>query len=347
MVFNKSIFIFLTLFLIVSVTIFLWKVAQNSVLPLPATSDELLVTPSVAPTPFPFQELTIPYLKNRNYQSSLSELTQVSADTNYTSYLTSYQSDGLRINSLLTIPQGQPPEGGWPAVVFVHGYIPPQNYQTEKNYVSYVDYLAKNNLVILKIDLRGHGDSEGDPTGAYYSGDYVIDTLNAYSALENSEFVDKTKIYLWGHSMAGNIVLRALAAKPTIKKVVIWAGAVFSYEDFQEYRISDSSYRRPEERSEHSRNRQELFDLYGTFDPNNWFWQRVPATNYLDDIEGEIQIHHAVDDGVVAIGYSRDLSKRLGEAGIRHEYIEYQAGGHNISGANFSVAMQRVVDFFN
>ncbi len=342
---KKSIGIIVAAIVVVSLVFLSRGINQTLVPSEPKPNDQDLVAPT--PTTFPFQELTIPYLKNKDYQSTLSEFTPISSNTSYSSYLTSYQSDGLRINSLLTIPKGKAPEGGWPAVVFVHGYIPPLNYQTEKNYVSYVDYLANNNLVVLKIDLRGHGYSEGDPTGAYYSGDYVIDTLNAYSALENSEFVDQSNIYLWGHSMAGNIVLRALAAKPTIKKVVIWAGAVFSYEDFQEYRISDSSYRRPEERSEHSRNRQELFDLYGNFDSNNWFWQRVPATNYLDDIEGEIQIHHAVDDGVVAVGYSRDLSKRLEEADIKHEFFEYQSGGHNISGANFGVAMQRVLDFFN
>ncbi len=298
-----------------------------------------------APTPFPFDDLTIPYLKNRDYQSSIGEQTQVDSNSSYTSYLTSYQSDGLQINSLLTVPTGEEPESGWPAVIFIHGYIPPQNYQTQSNYASYVDYLAKNGLVVLKIDLRGHGDSQGDATGAYYSGDYIVDTLNAYSALENSNFVDKDKIYLWGHSMAGNVVMRSLAAKPTIPKVVIWAGAVYTYEDFQEFRISDNSYRPPETSSERSQNRQKLMEMYGEFDPNHWFWQQLPATNYLNDIGGEIEIHHAVDDETVDIGYSRNLDKILEDVNIKHQLFEYSSGGHDISGSSFTTAMQRTVDF--
>ena len=47
-----------------------------------------------------------------------------------------------------------------------------------------MDYLAQNGFVVFKIDLRGHGDSEGEPGGGYFGADYVTDTLNAHSALE-------------------------------------------------------------------------------------------------------------------------------------------------------------------
>lgn len=302
---------------------------------------------TVSPSPFPFQELTIPYLRAQNFQSELGELVEVDSNANYTSYLTSYDSEGLNINSLLTIPAGEAPAGGWPAVVFLHGYIPPQNYQTQRNYADYVDYLANNGLVVLKIDYRGHGNSDGEASGAYYSGDYIIDTLHAYSALENADFVNKAKIFLWGHSMSGNIVMRTLAAKPTIPKVSIWAGAVYTYDDFQSFRISDASYQPPDERSEHSNNHQELRDTYGNFDSSSWFWQQVPATNYLDGITGEVQIHHAVNDATVDIGYSRELDEILSDAGISHELFEYQTGGHNISGTSFTQAMRRTADFFN
>jgi hypothetical protein len=92
------------------------------------------------PTPFAFAELTIPYLRAKTYTSSLSELYQVSSNASYTSYLTSYSSDGFKINGQLTKPVGEMPAGGWPAIIFVHGYIPPRSYQTLVNYSSYVDY---------------------------------------------------------------------------------------------------------------------------------------------------------------------------------------------------------------
>lgn len=301
---------------------------------------------SASPTPFPFQEITIPYLRSRDYKSSLSELKKSSENANYTSYLASYDSDGFKVNGLLTIPKGMQPIEGWPAIVFVHGYIPPSQYQTLVNYSSYVDVLARNGFVVFKIDLRGHADSEGEPGGAYYSSDYIIDTLNARAALSNSDFVNSEKIGLWGHSMAGNVVSRSLAAAPDIPAVVIWAGAVYSYEDFQKIGINDNSYRPPSDQSESRRKRTELFNKYGQFNPESEFWKQVPMTNYLDGIKGAIQINHAVDDNVVSIEYSRNLMSILDKTSIAHELKEYPSGGHNLSGAAFNAAMQNTIDFF-
>ena len=308
-------------------------------------TEEKIITPT--PKPVPFEEITIPYLKARGYKSQLGELSYVSENSNYTSYLTSYDSDGLRINGLLTTPKGEKPEGGWPGIIFVHGYIPPQNYRTLEKYVDYVDYLARNGYVVIKIDLRGHGASEGEASGAYFSGDYIVDTLNARAALEKSDFVNPKKIGLWGHSMAGNVVSRAMAAAPDIPAVVIWAGAVYTYEDLNDYRIQDASYQPPPQDSEVRSKRQELFQAHGSFDKNSDFWKKVPMTNYLNDIKGAILINHAVDDNVVNIGYSRNFNKILDTTNVEHELIEYPSGGHNISGASFSNAMQNTVLFFD
>ncbi len=300
----------------------------------------------LTPTPFPFQELTIPYLQNRDYQSQLGNLDQISENSDFIRYLTSYQSDGLKINGLLTQPKGEQPSGGWPAVVFIHGYIPPQNYQTTEKYNDYINYLAGNGFVVFKIDLRGHGNSEGTPSGTYYSSDYIIDTLNAYSALQNTDFVNPNKIGLWGHSMAGNIVLRSMTAKPEIKAGVVWSGTVFTYDDFQEYGIDDDSYQSPDEDSPRRKRRQELFNTHGQYDPESEFWSKVSPVNYLEDIKGAIQLHHATNDNVSSIEYSRNLNIILKEKNISSHLYEYSQGGHNLANPVFSTAMQRTVDFY-
>ncbi len=300
-----------------------------------------------SPTPFPFQDMTIPYLRSRTYQSKLNDTELISNNGSYNSYLTSYQSDGFKINALLTKPTGEKPAGGWPAVVFVHGYIPPSQYQTNgAAYSAYVDYIARNGFVVLKIDLRGHGNSEGQAGGGYYGSDYIVDTLNAYSALQNSEFVNAKKIGLWGHSMAGNVLMRSFAAKPEIPAVVIWAGAVYTYDDMQKYRISDASYQPPPNDDERQKKRRELFEKHGQFSAVSDFWKQVAPTNYLQDLKGAIEVHHAVDDAVVNVGYSRDLIKLLDTTSIPHKLFEYATGGHNISGSSFNTAMQRTVDFY-
>lgn len=301
---------------------------------------------TITPIPDPFDDMTIPFLRSISYESKLNEMDQISENSNYTSYLTSYDSDGLKINALLTVPRSERPLEGWPAIIFIHGYIPPTVYQTLSNYSAYVDYLARNGFVVLKIDLRGHAESEGEASGAYYSGDYIIDTLNAHSALQHYDEVKPGAIGIWGHSMAGNVTLRTLAVRPEIPAAVIWAGAVYTYEDMQEYGIQDNSYRPPTDNTNRQKRRDLLFDTYGEFDPNSEFWKKVAATNYLSDLKGAIQINHAVDDDVVSISYSRGLAELLSNAKVEHELKEYQSGGHNITGSNFNVAMQNTVDFF-
>jgi len=293
-----------------------------------------------------FQEMTIPFLRQKVYQSTLENEQFISTNAAYDSYLTSYDSDGLRINALLTRPKGDQPEGGWPAVVFIHGYIPPTLYRTQEKYVQYVDALAKNGFVVLKIDLRGHGQSEGQASGAYYSGDYIADTLNAYAALQSSSFVNPQRVGLWGHSMAGNIVLRSLAVRPTIPAAVIWAGAVYTYEDFQKYKLNDLSYRPPELDQDRQKKRTELAKAHGEFEPTSAFWKEVAPTNYLNEIKSSIAVHHAEDDQVVSINYTRDLEELLSKTQVPHQVFEYKQGGHNISGASFTLAMQRTLDFF-
>jgi dipeptidyl aminopeptidase/acylaminoacyl peptidase len=319
------------------------KIAQTVI---PQSKQESPIE-DVMPTPMPFADMTIPYLREQTYTSQLSELETAFDGSNYTAYTTSYTSDGLKINGLLTRPNGESPSGGWPAIVFVHGYIPPASYETQgQAYSSYVDYLASNGFVVFKIDLRGHGQSEGEPGGAYYASDYIIDVMNAYSALENASFVNPKTIGLWGHSMAGNVLMRTWAAKKQIPAVVIWAGAVYTYEDMLQYRITDASYQPAANSTERMRRRQQIYEKYGSPSAKVKFWQEVAPVSYLTELKGAIQIHHAVDDDVVNIGYSRNLNTLLEKTSVPHEFYEYTSGGHNISGASYTEAMQRTVEFY-
>ena len=73
----------------------------------------------------------------------------------------------------------------------------------------------------------------------------------------------------------------------------------------------------------------------------------VAPTNYLADLKGAIQIHHALDDTVVDVAYSRNLNMLLNKTSVEHELFEYESGGHNITGSSFTKAMQRTVTFFS
>ena len=312
----------------------------------PAVEFQSTAVQGISESSDPFRDLTIPYLRTLSYGGVLDELKPYQKRTTYNSFLTAYTAGGLRIEGLVTIPKGEMPDGGWPAIVFVHGYIPPTTYRTTQKYLESVDYLARNGYVVFKIDLRGHGNSEGEAEGAYYSSGDVVDVLNAYETLRTQSFVNPNRVGLWGHSMAGNIVLRSVVAHRRIPAAVIWAGAVFTYDDFIKYRIQDNSYRPTSMSTKNQERRKMLFSTHGEFSAESPFWSQVSPANYLSDVETRFSLHHAQNDTVVNIGYSRDLNDLLKKNGMSHEFFEYTTGGHNLVGSSFGRAMQRTVEFY-
>jgi hypothetical protein len=153
-------------------------------------------------------------------------------------------------------------------------------------------------------------------------------------------------IYSGPIAVSSNLVLRAMEVEPDVKAGVIWAGAVYSYDDFEKYAITDTSFVAPSTETPGSRRSREIFETYGRPDTTVPFWQAVSLTLNIEYLEHPVQIHHAVDDDVVNVGYSRDLAAVLQANGKTYEAYEYPSGGHNISSPSFELAMQRTIAFF-
>lgn len=290
------------------------------------------------------EQLTIDYLAAvETPGSDLLVEQELAVGANYRRFLVSYQSDGLKILALLTIPNGAAPAGGWPAIVFNHGYIPPDVYRTTERYVAYVDGFARNGYVVLKPDYRGHGFSEGEARGAYGFPDYAIDVLNAVASLKRHPQVDANRIGMWGHSMGGYLTLRTMVVSQDVKAGVIWAGVVASYPDLlQRWRRPSGSDIPPRAR----RWRQQLVDQFGTPEENPEFWASISSNSYLRDLSGPLQLHHGTADESVPYEFSPLLYDQITAVGGNVELYSYKDDNHNLAG-QFSVAMKRSVDFFD
>jgi len=312
--------------------------------PPPTFTATVAATPTETPTPTPFP-LSMQAMRAREYPGSdlVIEKT-LDPGANYYRYIASYQSDGLKIYGLLTVPYAKAPEGGWPGIIFVHGYIPPEQYRTTERYVAYVNALATNGYVVFKPDLRGHGDSEGQASGAYNSPAYAIDVLNALASVQRYPGVNPEKMGMWGHSMGGNLTLRAMVTVKSIKVGVIWAGVVASYPDMM------TNWRRsapaPTTGGRLSRMGQDLTDTYGSWDVNPGFWASISPIDNVADISGPLQLHHGTADTDVPLEFSQSLEQAMIAAGKEVELYTYPGDDHNIS-QSFSVAMQRTVQFFD
>ncbi len=267
--------------------------------------------------------------------------------SNYQRYYVYYFSEGLKIYTLLTVPNAPMPETGYPAIVFNHGYIPPEYYRTTQRYIAYVDNLAKHGYVVFRIDYRGHDRSEGEARGAYSDPGYLADVLNAVAALKQYPLVDPQRIGMWGHSMGGYLTLRAMTVSPDIRAGVIWAGVVASYPDLLCcWRSHDYVTPTPNPTRGSYRGWRSWSELYGSPEENPEFWNSISANAYLSDISGPLQLHHGTGDEDVPYEFSLNLYQTMSQLGLPVEYYQYEGDNHDLANF-FTLAMTRTLEFYD
>ena len=304
--------------------------------PTPTATATRTATPVPSPTGTPAHPLSIEEMRRKEYPGSDITIEEtLTPGSNYSRYIVSYRSEGLRIYALMTVPTGAKPEAGWPVVVFNHGYIPPGEYRPTERYVAYVDAFARNGYIVFRPDYRGHGSSEGVARGPFTVPDYTVDVLNAVSSLKRYPDANPQRIGMWGHSMGGGITLRAMVVSPDVKAGVIWAGTVGPYvEMLRKWGGPGGS------------GTDALTARYGSPEQNPDFWRAIWPNSYAADLSGPLQLHHGTADQTVPLAWSELLYQQVIEAGRPVELYTYEGDDHNIS-HNLDLALQRSVAFFD
>ncbi len=310
----------------------------------PTSSATSTVTATPTPTLHP---MTILAMRQTPYPGSVIVVEDtLDPGANYNRYYAYYLSEGYKIYGLLTVPFGDPPEGGWPSIVFNHGYIPPTQYRTTERYIAYVDQLALNQYIVFRIDFRGHDRSEGTALGAYGDPGYTVDVLNAVASLQQFPLANPEKIGMWGHSMGGYLTLRSMVISNDIKAGVIWAGVVASYPDMMARWRRNTPGPAPTAPSFARRWQQEWTNEHGSSEENPDFWSSISSNTYVDELSGPIQLHHGTADESVPIIFSELLRDEILAVGGEVEFYAYDGDNHNLSGY-FSLAMRRTIEFFD
>lgn len=163
----------------------------------------------------------------------------------HASFVAGYDSDGLSVYARVDVPGTPMPAGGYPVVVFAHGWIGRDaapgydfGHNTSSFYGELIDRYVDRGFLVVAPAYRGHGSVQGRAadgiewldawdTGSHLSPVfYAIDTLNLLEglpALNRADWdawgfdpaepptLDLQRVYLLGHSQGGDVALTVLA----------------------------------------------------------------------------------------------------------------------------------------
>lgn len=158
-----------------------------------------------------------------------------------TSAVTVYNKyDNIELAGTLTFPKKK---GVFPAVVLLTG-SGPQNRDEElfghKPFRVLADYLTSQGIVVLRLDDRGVGDSQGN-FGMSTIENFSKDAISAFDFLSKQPQVNANKVGIIGHS-EGALIAELLAGQnlPDLSFIVLLAGPSFSIDKMmveQLYRV--------------------------------------------------------------------------------------------------------------
>jgi fermentation-respiration switch protein FrsA (DUF1100 family) len=135
-----------------------------------------------------------------------------------------FKSGGINCAADLYLPPAFNAARSHPALVIGHGTA-----QTKQSLVSQGEFFSRAGYIVLAIDYRSFGKSEGEPRGQLFPLLQVEDFRNGVSYLQRAPGVDRERIGIWGTSNSGGTVIYATAVDQRIKAVVAQVPVVSHY----------------------------------------------------------------------------------------------------------------------
>lgn len=130
-----------------------------------------------------------------------------------------FHSDEARLVGDLRLPPGEPPQSGWPGVVFCAGMSLTKEVWLPRT----AEALNAAGYATLNFDYASFGESEGEPRRRLQPWRQVRDARHALTALAAQDNVDGGRMALFGASLGASVTLGA-CLDPRVRAAVAVAG---------------------------------------------------------------------------------------------------------------------------
>ncbi len=275
----------------------------------------------------------------------------------FSAYLVSYRSSGLKVYAMVAVPNTPKPTAGYPVLVASHGFHPtPETYGITADgiesrpgdyYRDVPDIYAREGFLVVIPDYRGHNISEGIEftTGFLATNYYTLDVLALLSALPGLDDADLDKLFMWGHSLGGEIALRTFILEVSIRGASLWSPVGGSlWEQAYHYSWYDNtddtdSHDKPKARMDELS--RDIDSLSFSYDPES----SEPA-QFLNFLNTPVILHHAKDDAEVPYIWSELLVTQLDLQDKPYTFYSYASDKHYFKGEIQATAVARDIEFF-
>jgi uncharacterized protein len=322
----------------------------------PVSTSTPAVTPTSTPLPYLMYPYTIAGLREREYVGGEITLdARIAFNDDFSTYLISYPSDGLRITGVLNVPAG---EGTFPVIIMNHGYYPREQYSSGDGSQRAAEYLTQRGYITISSDYRSWGDS--DISASFFHTGLVADVLNLIVSLSSLPQADTSRIGMWGHSMGGGITTKILTLDSPVRAAVLYApnsaddadlitrwgyGCIGDISAGEVLETCNSADVIPETLP------AEVIAAYVEAATSVEKMREIAPYYHLDSVSVPVQIHIGSADGDY-IGstppeWSYKLHQGLLDAGKAAELFVYNGQRHSFTGDAWFLFMDRAVAFFD
>lgn len=270
-----------------------------------------------------YAALTFEALSQRRFPKGEIKLGAViRQETNYTSYVFTYQSDGKTISGMANIPKENLSAGRrkpFPVIILLRGYADKEVYHVGYGTEKSANFLAENGFLTLAPDFLGYGYSDWEDQDILVARFYrPVEVLNLISSVDSLPSADSSRIGLWAHSNGGQIALSVLEITGKSYPTSLWAPVSLGFPE------SVLVYLGREETNNPVKKKIDQFRQKN--DPKLY-----SISEYWDKIYAPFIIHQGTADEMIQAQWTRDLVNNLKKRMCEVNYYEYPGENHNFN----------------